>query len=254
MNMTAITDFANRTVIVTGAGSGIGRATALAFAQAGANVLIAGRRAGSLASTAAGHRSISALPADLREQDAARRVTEKAMAEWGRVDVLVNNAGVYRAASLEQVTAQDVIDVMATNVVAPTLLASAALPHLKDSGGAIINVSSSTGQRPSARAAYYAASKAAIEQLTRCWALELAPFGVRVNAVAPGPTESEALAAGGLREEIIEKIKKAEIERIPLGRRGEPGDVATWILRLADPASTWLTGQILTVDGGVSLT
>ncbi|MFF5263601.1 SDR family NAD(P)-dependent oxidoreductase [Actinomadura viridis] len=102
-------------------------------------------------------------------------------------------------------------------------------------------------------AAHYAASKAALEHLTRSWAVELAPERVRVNALAPGPTESEALSAAGLPDGVVEQIKQDESARVPLGRRGEPGEIATWILRLADPAATWLTGQVLTIDGGLEL-
>ncbi|MCZ7456624.1 SDR family NAD(P)-dependent oxidoreductase [Streptomyces sp. WMMC940] len=97
-------------------------------------------------------------------------------------------------------------------------------------------------------------SKAAIEHLTRSWALELAPEGVRVNAVAPGPVESDALTAAGLPPAEVVQIKKAEAARIPLGRRGRPEEIAVWVLRLADPTTEWPTGQVLTVDGGLEVT
>ena len=116
-----------------------------------------------------------------------------------------------------------------------------------------MNISSTYGHRPLPGASHYAASKSALEQLTRSWAVELAPDGIRVNALAPGPTESEALAAAGLPDELIDQIKKDEAARIPLGRRGDPVEVATWVLRLADPAASWLTGQVLTIDGGLEL-
>jgi NAD(P)-dependent dehydrogenase (short-subunit alcohol dehydrogenase family) len=245
--------FAGRTAIVTGAGSGIGRATAVAFAQAGAHVLGVGRRADALAATARLHPSIAVLPADLSEDGAAAAVVDDAVARWGRVDVVVNNAGVTALMPLADVTAARVADLFAINVTAPSLLASAALDHLKASAGAIVNVSSTLGHRPAAGVSHYAASKAALEHLTRSWALELAPHGVRVNAVAPGPTESEALAASGLPATVIDEIKADEATRIPLGRRGEPDEVALWILRLADAHTAWLTGQVLTVDGGFEL-
>lgn len=252
--MSMSSDFTDQVVIVTGAGSGIGQATAIAFAQAGARVLGVGRRAEALALTEARHAEITCLSIDVRADDAAQRIVQTAVDRWGRLDVVVNNAGVTAMMPLADVTAERVNDMLATNVTAPSLLAAAALDHLRRSRGAIVNVSSTFGHRPLAGAAHYAASKAAVEQLTRSWALELAPDGIRVNAVAPGPTESEALAAAGLPEAAIAEIKDAEAARIPLGRRGDPSEVATWILRLADAHTAWLTGQVLTVDGGYELT
>ncbi|PSK98777.1 NAD(P)-dependent dehydrogenase (short-subunit alcohol dehydrogenase family) [Murinocardiopsis flavida] len=248
------TDLHGRVAIVTGAGSGIGRATAISLARAGARVLGVGRRREALEETAAGHPGIVAHPADLRAPDAPAEVAEAAADRWGRIDALVNNAGATALMPLAETDADRIAALFALNVTAPSLLAAAALPHLRHHKGTIVNVSSTYGHRPLPGAAHYAASKAAIEQLTRCWALELAPEGVRVNALAPGPTESEALSAAGLSESTVAQIKDAETERIPLGRRGEPGEVAQWVLRLADPGTTWLTGQVLTIDGGLELT
>lgn len=246
-------DLAGKVVVVTGAGSGIGRATARAFSRAGAHVLGVGRRAHALGETADAHPGITTLSTDLRAPEAARQVIDTAADRWGHLDVLVNNAGATAMMPLTDTTADGIDRLFSLNVTAPSLLAAAALPHLLRSKGSIVNISSTYGHRPLPGAAHYAASKAAVEQLTRSWALELAADGVRVNAVAPGPTESEALSAAGLPDADVEQIKGDEASRIPLGRRGDPDEVASWIVRLADPATTWLTGQVLGVDGGLHL-
>ena len=244
----------DKVVIVTGGSSGIGRAAALGFARQGARVIITGRRAAPLDEAADEHPNIAALVADTAEPGDAVRTVAKAVDTWGRLDVLVNNAGAGAILPLVDATVDRIRSIFAVNVLGPSLLAAAALPHLAMTKGTIINVSSTFGHKPAAGLSHYAASKAALEHLTRCWALELAPQGVRVNAVAAGPTESGALTGMmGLSPEQAAAIKEQERERIPLKRRGNPDDIARWIMSLADPASEWVTGQVIAVDGGLAL-
>jgi len=244
----------DKVVIVTGGSSGIGLETARRFLAAGANVLITGRRKAVLENASLHEPNLATLVADACNPADAGRTVAFAIARWGRLDVLVNNAGAGRHLPLAAATADQIDAIFAANVVGPTLLASAALPYLVESEGNIINVSSTLAQKPVPEFSAYAASKAALEQLTRCWALELAPRKVRVNAVASGPVESAFLRDQmGLPAEAVAAIKKEETNQIPLGRRGEPGDVAAWIVALAGPSAAWVTGQVLGVDGGLVL-
>jgi NAD(P)-dependent dehydrogenase (short-subunit alcohol dehydrogenase family) len=210
-------------VIITGGSSGIGRTTALSFASRGARVLITGRRAASLDETAKDRPNIKTLVADTGEADA-------------------------------EVTERRILDIFAVNVLGPSLLAKEALPHLKDTKGSIINISSTYGTKVGIALSHYGASKAALEYLTRSWALELAPSKIRVNAVAVGPTETGALEGMmKLSRQQAAAVKQEERQQIPLGRRGTPEDISRWIVSLAEPASSWITGQVLAVDGGLSL-
>ncbi|WP_295137331.1 SDR family oxidoreductase [uncultured Reyranella sp.] len=242
-------------VVITGGSSGIGHATALDCAQRGAMVLVTGRRRALLDEAAALHSNIEGLVADVAVPEDAERTIAAAIEKWGRLDVLVNNAGAGAILPLADATEAVIANIFAVNVVGPSLLTAAALPHLGMARGAVINVSSTFAQKSGAGLSHYAASKAALEHLTRCWALELAPRGIRVNAVAAGPTESGALTGMmGLSTEQAAAVEEQERRQIPLGRRGQPEDVARWIVRLADPASDWITGQVIGVDGGLALT
>ena len=244
----------DKVVIVTGGTSGIGRAAALGFAQHGAKVIITGRRPGTLREAMRDHPNIAGLAADVSVPADAARTINETLDTWGRVDILVNNAGAGAILPMSEATAEKITGIFAVNVLGPSLLSAAALPYLAASKGSIVNVSSTFGQKPAAGLSHYAESKAALDHLTRCWALELSPRGVRVNAVAAGPTETGALTGMmGLSAQEAETVKEREREQIPLGRRGVPEEVAGWIVSLADPASDWVTGQVITVDGGLGL-
>lgn len=247
--------FTDKVVLVTGGGAGIGRAAARQFAAEGARVIVTGRRAAPLQVLADAHAGITALVADAGSAADATRTVREAVDRCGRLDVLVNNAGAGAILPLSEAGAQRIEEIFAVNVFGPSLLAAAAVPHLSEVGGAIVNVSSTFGHKAAPGLSHYAASKAALEHLTRCWALELAPAGVRVNAVAAGPTETDFLVERmALTAAQAEAIKTEERSRIPLGRRGAPEDVAHWIVALASPAAGWITGEVLTVDGGLSST
>lgn len=244
----------NQVVVITGGGTGIGRAAAIQFAQAGAWVVIVGRRAAPLEETASASDRIVPVPADILREEDLDRIVQSATSRWGRIDVLINNAGAFVQRSLEEIDQQLVTSLFAANVLAPSLLSRAALPHLKAAQGSIVNVSSTFGHKAAPLISHYAASKAALEHLTRCWALELAPYRIRVNAVAPGPTETDILASSGLPAAAIKQIKNEEAVRVPLRRRGTADEIAVWIVSLANPTANWVTGQVVAIDGGLSIT
>ncbi|MFD7936544.1 SDR family NAD(P)-dependent oxidoreductase [Streptomyces sp. NPDC048253] len=242
----------SRTVVVTGAGTGIGRATAHAFAAQGACVIAVGRRPAPLTETAAHDRDrIVPLAVDITAEDGPATVVRTALERGaGRIDVLVNNAAIVDAASLRTYTRDSVGPQLATNLIAPVLLTQAALPALTDTRGVVVNVTTAVGQRGWPGNSLYAAGKAALEVLTRSWAVELAPLGIRVAAVAPGAIETPIADHSGLTPEQRVAIRAWQLEHTPLGRVGRPAEVAWAITRLASPQASFITGVILPVDGG----
>ncbi|MFJ8506714.1 SDR family NAD(P)-dependent oxidoreductase [Streptomyces avermitilis] len=243
-----------RTVLITGAGTGIGRATARAFAAEGARVVAVGRREAPLAETAEGHPGITPLPADITAEDAPARIIDSVLDTHGRLDVLVNNAAIVGTESLATYTRTSIAPLLATNLTAPVLLTQAALPALTESRGVIVNVSTSVGQRAWPGNSLYAATKTALELLTRSWAVELAPRGIRVSAVAPGAIATPIGRHSGFTPEQSAAIREWQLAHTPLGRIGRPEEVAWAITRLAAPEASFVTGVVLPVDGGAVLT
>ena len=248
-------DLGDRAVLITGASSGIGRATALAFAGTGANLSLVGRDPARLkdsitACREKGATRLTSLTVDVTETGAAARIVEQSVTSLGRLDVLVNAAGIIASAPAVEISDDDFDRMFAVNVRALFSMSREAIPHLQKTKGNIVNVSSVAGLRPFPGILSYCASKAAVDQITRCLAVEVGPVGIRVNAVNPGLVETNLHRAGGMDEESYASFLERGKETHPLGRVGQPEEVADAILFLTSHAAAWITGATLSVDGG----
>lgn len=248
----------SRAGIVTGASSGIGRATALRLARDGDRVLAVGRNAAALQLVcdeivAAGGLA-RPLAADVTRANAPAEIVAAALEHFGRIDVLVNAAGIIGSGTVESTTDEAWDVMMDVNVRAPFRLLRAASPQLSRVKGAVVNVSSVTGTRAFPGIVAYCVSKAAVDQLTRCAALEMAAAGVRVNAVNPGVVVTNLHRRGGMDEAKYAAFLEHAKETHPLGRPGTPEDVADLIRFLLSADSGWITGITANVDGGRHLT
>lgn len=246
--------FSGRRVVVTGGGTGIGRTTALMFARRGAaSVIVTGRRPDRLDNAAALHPAIVPVCADVTTEKGADTVADAVAEHGGCVDVLVHNAGIHHIAPLGSIDVDAARAIFDTNVLGTVVLTNRLLPQLSSPGGNIVFVTSPAGHNPTPTVSLYAATKAAVNSLTRTWALELAERGIRVNAVAPGWVRTEVYESNGMTSEQVDELFGQAAQGVPLGRTGLPEDVSLWIGRLAEPDSSWVTGQIITMDGGADL-
>jgi 7-alpha-hydroxysteroid dehydrogenase len=241
----------DQVAIVTGGGAGIGRAIAGTFAAAGAAVAVSDLKAEAAEAVAdriraEGGRAIG-LACDVTDEGAREALVNETVAAFGKVSILVNNAGGGGPKPFDM-PLETFVRAYELNVFSLFRLTQLCAPHLEAAGGgAVLNVSSMAGENRNVRMSSYASSKAAVNHLTRNLAFDLGPMGIRVNAIAPGAIRTDALATV-----LTPEIEKAMLRHTPLGRLGEPSDIANAALFLCSPAAGWISGQVLTVSGGGS--
>lgn len=247
-------EFNNQTAIVTGATSGIGRATALKLAKENARVAAVGRNAGALAELKneieeAGGKIVT-IQADVTEQSEVQKIIGETVSHFERINILVNAAGIILNGSLETTAPNEFDQVMNVNLRSVFLLMQAAAPELEKTRGNIVNVSSVTGLRAFPGVLAYCVSKAALDQLTRCSALELAAKQVRVNAVNPGVVVTDLHKRGGMSADKYAEFIERSASTHPLGRVGRADEIADLIVYLASEKAAWITGATYSIDGG----
>ena len=247
-------EFNDKVAFVTGATSGIGHACAIAFANEGAKVVCVGRKPEALKDVQQKIRDFGAevltIEADLSEVEQAERAVQRATEVFGGIDVLVNAAGHLSTGTIENTSLEAWDDMMNVNVRAAFQLMQKAVPSLIERRGNIVNVSSVTGLRSFPGVLAYCVSKAALDQLTRCAALELAAKGVRVNAVNPGVVVTQIHKRGGMNDEAYAAFLEHSKTTHPLGRTGRPEEIADLVLFLASDKASWITGATYSIDGG----
>lgn len=247
-------EFANKILLITGATSGIGKATAIRFAEAGASIAAVGRNEAALIELTGQIESMGApsvaIRADLSHEAGAASAVSKALEHFGGVDILVNAAGHISSGTIENTSLEAWDAMLNINLRAVFILMQQALPTIIQRRGNIVNVSSVTGLRAFPGVLAYCVSKSGLDQLTRCAALELAAKGVRVNAVNPGVVVTEIHKRGGMTEEQYNAFLEHSRSTHPLGRVGEAREIAELIFFLASERASWITGATYSIDGG----
>lgn len=240
--------FTNKVALITGGGTGIGRAVAKAMVAEGARVVVAGRREEPLLELSSEFPdAIRYVMTDLTEKGAPANAVRFAIEQFGRLDILVNNAGMGALGPLADLDDDAIQQTFAVNVEGLLITTREAISYLSKNGGAIVNISSTLAQASMPGTAAYAGSKAAMERITSALAVELGPQGIRVNSVAPGVTKTDMSATAP--QEMIEGM----VAQTPLGRIGEPEDIARAVAFLASDDASWITGQVLQSSGGLML-
>ena len=247
-------NFTGKSAIVTGATSGIGRAVALRFSEGGANVVGIGRNQKALDQLKDEIDNVLVIKADVTNPEEMQGAVAHAIDTLGHLNVLVNAAGHISSGTIETTSLAAWDAMMNVNLRAAFNLMQIASPHLIESRGNIVNISSVTGLRSFPGVLAYCVSKAGLDQLTRCAALELAPKGVRVNAVNPGVVITEIHKRGGMDDEGYEKFLEHSRTTHPLGRVGLASEVAELVCFLASEEASWITGGTYSIDGGRALT
>ena len=240
--------FEGKVAVVTGATSGIGQATALAMAGEGATVAAIGRNTDALKELESS--GLETYQADLASEVATENVITQVMKNLGGVDILVNAAGVIATGTIEDTSLPDYDAMMNLNVRSVLNLMQLCLGSIIDRKGNIVNVSSVTGLRAFPGVLAYCVSKAAVDQLTRCAALELAPKGVRVNSVNPGVVRTNLHRRSGMDDTAYEAFAEHSTTTHPMGRIGKPEEIADLIMYLASDQAEWITGVTYSIDGG----
>jgi NAD(P)-dependent dehydrogenase (short-subunit alcohol dehydrogenase family) len=250
-------DLKNKVAIITGASSGIGKATAELFAAQGASLALIGRDIEALQQTKdslVDKNNALVHQADVTIREQCEQAINKTVQEFGRLDVLVNAAGIIGTGSISDTSEHAWREMMLTNLDSVFNLMQIAVPHLGKTKGNVVNISSVTGLRAFPNILGYCVSKAGVDQLIRCAALELGPQGIRVNGVNPGVVVTNLHRRGGMQEEQYASFLEHGKTTHPLGRVGQPEEIAEAILYLASGKSGWATGVTLSVDGGRHLT
>ncbi|PYT00922.1 MAG: hypothetical protein DMF63_04445 [Acidobacteria bacterium] len=243
-----------KVALITGASSGIGRASALLFAANEYSVVAFGRNESELGALRDDSRELSGSVkfylGDITEVSHVDRLVSDTIDSFGRLDVLVNAAGIIKSGNIQDTSLDDWDKMMNVNLRSAFYLTQKCVPHLVATKGNVVNVSSVTGTRAFPNVLAYCVSKAATDQLTRCTALELAPKGVRVNAVNPGVVVTNLHKRGGMSDGDYEKFLENAKNTHPIGRAGKPEEVADLIYFLASEKAAWITGATYEIDGG----